>query len=195
MKIKAAFFSLITFTTIFINPIEAVTLLDTSDTLNNCGEVLITPDYDNCLGFFEGNNSNQEQTLLNTLNETWGYNWTFLLNSKIESDNNWQSSFLNLESSNENYSAGSIYFKDSFLSTYSDSYDIALVFKAGNEFSLYKWDSNFTSNLITYETNLSELSHAELYVRSNLPIHDIPEPMSILGTFISGILFYLFKLK
>lgn len=164
----------------------AATLLTQSTTGNDCTAISVDPAYDACVGFYAGNDSNQQDDLLFTLNDTWGTEWVSLTDSKVEEDNSWSSSLLSATFT-DGTSEGSLNFSSSFLTDYGTGYDVAISFKAGNEFSVFRWDADFApTDTLTFSTPLSGLSHASILVRKAV---DAPEPSSLalLGLGLVGI--------
>lgn len=141
--------------------------------LNDCNEVVISPEYDYCKGFFEGN------TFMDS-------SWSSLEDSKIEESNNWFSRFLQIETE------GEIVISDDFFNSFGENYEVALSFKAGNQFSVFFWDSptSINQSTISYQYSGSDLSNAELFVKEATPV---PEPSGFFGLIAALVFLIVFK--
>ena len=160
----------------------------TSD--GTCGNVTITPSYDACAGFFAGNDANQQADVLDTLNDTWGPEWTFLSDSKLDNGGSLVTGTYFSLASTDSSETGTLTFLSAF-DPYQTGYDVVLSFKAGNQFSLYRYDADFNIGSLDWDTDTgidtSAMSHGSIFLRENA----VPEPsiLAIFGLGLVGLVF------
>ena len=184
--------------------LSSVNVMAAAPTTVACDQVvtIFNPAYDECVGAFSGNDtdSGTDIALTSFLNSA-GYfgaagGWETLEKIDTNSTDTTQiGTYFTLTGGNS--TSGTIEFDVSAIeakygTTFPDSYEIALSFKAGNGYSIYSWDgSDLTSTPPTIEwvglqilSNSPGLSHVTAYVRNTAAgagagAAPVPEPSSL----------------
>ena len=135
-----------------------------------CTASVLTPNYTDCGGSFDGNNMNQEADVLAFISSEWGQTFTF----QGSSDGPANGPF----TSNPNGTTGTLTFDSAMDGPF------VLALKASNQFSLYYFDGSGPAiGSIDYSTlgvSVNKqgmpqgLSHASIYAGDLVP--SIPEP-------------------
>ena len=165
---------------------------------------VFNPEYDDCQGAYEleggendvtdGGSDNIVTQLLNDDNIFGDPDWTFL-----GKDDGAGTSFFTVNGIDS--TSGNIVFdvaaiEEEYGPTFTHNYDIAVSFKAAQNFSIYKWGAGLKTDTIDWTTdgtatnqnndNPRDLSHASVYFRLKDKVKRVPEPTSLLAIGLIG---------
>jgi hypothetical protein len=187
----------------------------------NCdaAAAVFSPRYSDCVGAYEldrgendvtnGDANNIVNTILNEDNVFGADDWTF--GAKFD-DSGYQGINNLFALTGLNNTTGTITLNktaiENILGPTFEQYEIAISFKAAENFSIYKWDAPLGTNTINWSTagtatnnrgRPQALSHASLYVRKidDTPVTEVPEPGAVgsLAFLALGAITYLKKPK